>query len=161
MSKSSEMFIQIQDELINATNQAQDGEKSHLETLLYMRGIKKQAETTLEIIKDYEDKNIQEISQEASKFQNKYQGFEITEVAGRKSFVFNGISEIEEKKQEVKDLEDKYKSAFNGFQKGTVQTTTDEETGERFWIDENSEIKPFPELNIGKSYLKVIEEKQK
>lgn len=161
MSKSSEMFIQIQDELINATKQAIEGEKSHLETLLYMRGIRKQAETTIEIIKDYEDKNIQEISSEASKFQNKYQGFEIKEVAGRKSYNFKNIPEIQEKESEKKELEEKYKSAFDGFQKGTVQTITDEETGERFWIDENSEIKPFPELNIGKSYLKVTQEKQK
>lgn len=160
MSKSSEMFIQIQDELINAANQAQEGEKSHLETLLYMRGFKKQAEICLEIIKDYEDNNIQEISNEASKFQNSYGGFEIKEVAGRKSYNFKGVPEIQEKEQEKKELEEKYKSAFDGFQKGTVQTTTDEK-GVRYWIDENGEMREFPELNIGKSYLKVTQEKQK
>lgn len=159
MSKSSELFIQIQEELVNATNKAIEGEKSHLETLLYMREIRKQAETTIEIIKDYEDSNIQEIINEASKFQNSYGGFEIREVSGRKIYNFKGISEIEEKESEKKELEEKYKTAFIGFQKGTVQTTTDDE-GNRFWIDENGELKPFPELNVGKSYLSVKKQKQ-
>lgn len=159
MSKSSEMFIHIQDELINATNRAIEGEQSYLDTVLYMRGIKKQAETCLEIIKNFESENISNISDEAGKYQNSFKGFEIKEVNGKKLYDFKNVPEIQEKEKEKKDLEDKYKSAFEGFQKGTVQTTTDEE-GKRFWIDENGEMREFPELNIGKSYLSVKEKKE-
>jgi hypothetical protein len=66
---------------------------------------------------------------------------------------FKGISEIEEKEVEQKQLKEKYQSAFDGFQKGTVQTVVENDV--RYWIDDNGELKPFPELTIGKSYLTV------
>lgn len=153
MGKSNEMFISIQEELLNTILEVEEGELSNLDGLIKMREAKSEADKILEIVKDFEDKRINEISSDAEQFKGKYLNYEIKHVNGRKSYVFKGIPEIEEATKIVTEKQDKYKSAFDGFQKGTVQTT--EENGIIHWIDENGELKPFPELTIGKSYLTV------
>ncbi len=155
MGQAKEMFTLIQEELINISNQCENGELSHLDALIEMRKAKKQADQILEIVKSFEDENINEISSEAESYKGLYMGFEIKHVSGRQMYSFKGIEEISEVETKKKDLEEKYKSAFIGFQKGTVQTTIEDDV--RYWIDENGELKPFPELNIGKSYLTVKE----
>lgn len=159
MNGSKEYFIAIQDELINTKEKAENGELSNLDALIKLRESKKQAETILEIVKDFENENINEIENEASKYPNNiYMGFEIKATAGRKMFSFKGIEEIENLDKEKKLLEDKFKNAFNGFQKGVVQVSYDE-NGVIHWIDENGEMQPFPELNIGKGFLTIKEKK--
>lgn len=155
--KTQDYFIQVQEELLYIHSQAQEGELSNLDALIKMRKAKQQADKVLEIVKTFEDERLNEISQEAESYNGKYCGFEIKSVNGRKTFNFKGISEIEEKENEKKQLQEKYQSAFDGFQKGTVQTVVENDV--RYWIDENGELKPFPELSIGKSYLTVKETK--
>ena len=151
-------FMQLQEELLQTTSQAEEGELSNLDALIKMRKAKQEAETILEIVKNFEDARINEISQEAESYGGKYLGYEIKAVNGRKMYSFKGISEIEQKETEKKQLQEKYQSAFDGFQKGTVQTVVEE--GVRYWIDENGELKVFPELSIGKSYLTVKQSKK-
>jgi chemotaxis protein histidine kinase CheA len=151
--KSEDYFVEIENELIEISNQCFEGELSNLDALIKMRKAKEKAETILVTVKTFEDERINEISNEAEQYKGSYCGFEIKAVNGRKSFIFKGISEIEEKETEKKQLEEKYKSAFEGFQKGTVQTVVEDEV--RYWIDDSGELKPFPELTIGKSYLTV------
>jgi hypothetical protein len=148
-----DLFMQIQEELHNVRQQSVEGELSNLDALIKMRNAKTEAEKVLEIVKNFEDERLNEISAEAESYNGKYCGFEIKAVNGRKTFSFKGIEEIENKEAEKKQLCEKYQSAFDGFQKGTVQTV--EEEGVRYWIDENGELKKFPELSIGKSYLTV------
>ena len=95
MSKVKEMFISIQDELINTKEEAFNGELSNLDALIKMREAKEKAEQVLEIVKDFENEKINEIEQEASKYPNNtYMGFEIKSIAGRKMFSYKGIEEI-------------------------------------------------------------------
>jgi len=148
-----ELFMQVQEELLQINEQAQEGELSNLDALIKMRNAKAEAEKVLEIVKVFEDDNLNKITQEAEAYNGVYCGYEIKSVSGRKSYNFKGIEEIDQKLNEKSQLEEKYKSAFYGFQKGTVQTTVVEDV--RYWIDENGELKPFPELTIGKSYLTV------
>jgi hypothetical protein len=155
--KTEEYFVEIQNELFEITQQTTDGELSNLDGLIKMRKAKEQAEKVLEIVKSFEDEKLNEISNEAEQYKGIYCGFEIKSVSGRKMYNFKGVPEIDEKIAEKTLLEDKYKSAFDGFQKGTVQTTVVEDI--RYWIDENGELKPFPELTIGKSYLTVKKQK--
>ena len=156
--ETKDYFMQLQEELLLTLQQTQEGELSNLDGLIKMRKAKAEAEKILEIVKAFEDERLNEISQEADSYNGKYCGFEIKSVSGRKMYNFKGISEIEQKEAEKKQLEEKYKSAFDGFQKGTVQTV--EEDGVRYWVDDNGELKLFPELNIGKSYLTVKELKK-
>lgn len=156
--KSEDYFAEIENELFEINNQCTEGELSNLDALIKMRKAKQKAEGVLEIVKSFEDERINEISNEAQSYNGNYCGFEIKAVSGRKTYSYKGIPEIEEKNNEVKSLQEKYISAFDGFQKGTVQTVVEDEV--RYWVDENGELKPFPELNIGKSFLTVKEKSQ-
>ena len=155
--ETKDYFMQLQEELQQTHELCENGELSNLDALIKMRNAKAQAESILETVKKFEDDRLNEISNEAEKYGGKYCGYEIKAVNGRKGFNFKGIEEIEAKDTEKKQLEEKYKSAFDGFQKGTVQTT--EVDGVRYWIDTDGELKPFPELTIGKSYLTVKQSK--
>lgn len=105
-------------------------------------------------IADYLEKAKKEIDEvainEAEKYQNEtYNGFKVSIVQGRKMFDFKNIKEYSEKQSELKSIEEKYKSALDGVQKGTVQID-----GEN-WIDQNGELLPFPKISYGKSYVKL------
>lgn len=105
----------------------------------------------MDIVKSFEDERLNEISQEVEQYNGKFRGFEIKSVNGRKSYSFKGIPEIEQVSNMLSSTQEKYKNAFEGFQKGTVQTV--EENGVRMWIDSDGQLNPFPELTIGKSYI--------
>ena|SRR5690606_17629310 len=153
MGKAKEMFLTIQDEMVNSIDRFENGEVSALDTLLYLRGFRDNAERIINDVKQFEDDNLEEIEREAVANGGSYNGFEIKKVNGRKTFSFKNIPEISELEKSKKDLETKYKQAFEGYQKGVVQTIN--ENGEVFWIDENGEMKPFPEISYSKSYLTV------
>lgn len=157
MESAKEFLGQIYSEIEQTKNKVSEGEMSYLDGLLYLRGFKKDLDNCQESIKFFEDENLMKISEEASMYGNIFKGFEIKEVSGKKLYSFKYIPDIQIKEKEKKELEEKYKSAFDGFQKGTVQTT--EVDGVLMWIDEYGEVKPFPELNIGKSYLSIKEKK--
>lgn len=157
MGKSREMFIKIQDEMVNAIDKYENGEVSVLDTLLYLRDFKKSAEQIVEDVKDFETQNIEEIERESNSHGNNYNGFEIKKVNGRKTFSFKNIAEISELEKSKKELETKYKQAFEGYQKGIVQTTT--ENNQTFWIDENGELKPFPSVSYSSSYITIKKQK--
>lgn len=80
-------------------------------------------------------------------------------VSGRQMYSYKNIPQITEIEENKKVLEDKFKSAFLGFQKGTVQTTIVEDV--TYWIDDNGELNLFPELSIGKSFITVKKLKSK
>lgn len=153
MGSTSEMFIQIQDELINTKLQVEEGELSNLDGLIKLRQAKEEAEKVLEIVKSFEDERINEIANEAESYKGKYCGYEIKSVNGRKNYNFKGIPEIEEIQSKASELQDKYKNALEGFIKGTVQTV--DEDGVKYWVDADGQLNPFPELSYGKSYITV------
>lgn len=157
MSKSKKMFQEIQNELFETKNQVFEGELSNIDGLIKMRKAKKEAETILEIVKDFENERLYEIATETEANDGKYHGYEIKQVAGRELFSFKNVPQIVELDSNKKTLEDKFKTAFKGVIKGVVQTTLID--GVTHWIDENGEVQPLPELNIGKSFLTVKEPK--
>ena len=157
MGANKELFTEIQEQLLNTHHLCNEGELSNLDALIEMRKAKQEAEKVLEIVKIFEDDKLNEISIDAESYKGIYLGYEIKAVNGRKMYSFKGIESIQEAESKKKELEQKYISAFDGFQKGTVQTT--EVDGVRYWIDENSELQLFPEVNFGKSYLTVKEKK--
>lgn len=150
---SKELFEKIQEELYNIQNEVFEGELSNLDGLIKMRQSKEQCKKCLEIIKSFEDSRLNEIAHDASEYPKGYQGYIVTLTNGRKMFNFKGIEDIEELDASKKKLEEQYKNAFEGFQKGTVQTV--EEDGQRYWIDSDGQLRKFPELNMGKSFLTI------
>lgn len=164
MGATSEIYIQMQDDLFNTVNLAEEGELSHLDALLSLREKRKYLETGLDIIKEFENEKSNEIANEASKYPEGYKGYSVTLTNGRKMYSFKGIPEIETIESVKKETEERYKGAFEGFQKGVVQTTRvneDDPESPLGWIDENGQVLPFPEVNYGKSFLTVKENKKR
>ena len=153
MSATNEMFLQIQEEMQNTVTQVEQGELSHLDALIQMRNNKNNAEKVLELVKAFEDDHYNKIVSEAESYGGKYLGFEIKAVSGRQTYSFKNIPIVNELEQKLKDAQEFYKSGFVGHQKGTVQAK--EVDGVWHFIDVDGDLQPFPELNIGKSYLIV------
>lgn len=159
MERTKDLFMELIQDQHQAREDFINGDKNALDTLIYMRGLKKYADEINNNVKKFEDEFSNEITEEARQYNNSYLGFEISSVKGREIYKFDSIPEYNKKKNELKDLESTYKQAFLGFQKGTVQTVVENDV--RYWIDENGELRLFPELQIGKSYIKFQEQKKK
>jgi choline kinase len=155
---TKDLFTQVQEELHYLHQQTTEGEISNLDALIKMRQAKQDAEKVLEIVKDFENDRLQEISNEAESYDGKYQGFEIKQINGRKLYDFSTCPIVKEREQAKKDAEEFYKSGFEGYQKGVVQAK--EVDGVLHWIDVDGDLQPFPILNIGKSFLQVKESKK-
>lgn len=164
MGATSELHIQMQDAIMQTIAQVEGGELGYLDGLFKLRDNKKALETSLELIKAFEDENQSNIEFEAGKYPEGYMGHKVSVVSGRRTFVFKNIPEIEEQQSALKETEKKYQAAFDGFQKGIVQTTRLNENDPDSplgWVDENGSVLPFPDVNISKSYIKVEQLKPK
>ena len=122
-------------------NQYREGEISLLDATIELREIRKEHEAEIDMIKAFEYENLQEFEQYKGE---PYMGFEFTVVNGRKTYNFKEIPEWNEATAKVKEVEKQAKLAFDMFQS----------TGSRP-ITEEGEILPLPEINYGKSYLKI------
>jgi hypothetical protein len=148
MGKYSEMHIALQDEIMNLSYLAGEGELSNLEALIEMYGHKKEFEKSLSLIKDFEDTKIHEIANEASQYPEGYHGFEVKMINGRKTFNYKNIPAWIEADNEKKRIEDQYRAMFEAKAKGLPHAN----------VSHEGEELPLPEINYSKSYL-VIKQK--
>ncbi len=128
MGATKELFIQMQDELVNTCDAVENGDINVLDAVIELRKQKQFHEEMLKEIKNFETQYSDEIEQEATANQNEYRGATFEFRAGRKTFDFSKIKEVKIAKDNVKELEQKYKQAFEMKQKG--MTAIDESTGE-------------------------------
>lgn len=159
MGFTKELYLQIQEEIASHIKDVDEGEISRLDCLYDFRQAKKSLEASLEAIKHFETKRINELAADAAEYPEGYRGLKITEVKGRELFDFKSIPKWQDAERSKKNIEDMFKSAFKGVVKGVVQTT--EENGVKMWIDDQGELQPLPVLSIGKSFLKIEEIKPK
>ncbi len=145
MGKYSEMHIALQDEIMNLSHRAVEGELSNLDALIEMRKHREEFEKGLALIKDFEDTRINEIANEVEQYNGVYQGFEIKLVNGRKTYSFNNIPAWVEAEENKKNIEDQYRLMFEAKSKGLPHAN----------ISEDGEELPLPEVSYGKSYLTV------
>lgn len=122
-----------------------EGFISLLDATIALREIRKSHEAEIEMIKAFEYDNLQEFEQYKGE---PYMGFEFTVVPGRKTYNFKEIPEWNEATAKVKEVEKSAKLAFDMYQS----------SGQRP-ITEDGELLPLPEINYGKSYLKVTKSK--
>lgn len=122
-----------------------EGFISLLDATLALREIRKSHEAEIEMIKAFEYDNLQEFEQYKGE---SYMGFEFTVVNGRKTYNFKQIPEWNGAMAEVKKIEAQAKLAFDMYQT----------TGQRP-ITEDGQLLELPEINYGKSYLKVTKSK--
>ena len=149
MGKYSEMHIALQDEIMNLSHKAEEGELSNLGVLIEMRKHREEFEKGLELIKDFEETKINEIANEASQYPDGYRGFEIKMVNGRKTFNYKGIPAWIEAEENKKKIEEQYRLMFEAKAKGLPHAN----------VSEDGEELPLPEVNYGKSYLAVKEKR--
>ena len=148
MGATSEMYIAMQDEIINTVHRAENGDISHLDAVIDLRKKREELETGLSIIKEYESTFLTDIQQEASEYKEGYRGYQFEFRNGRKTYSFKNLPEHTRLSKQLKDFESKAKSAFELYQK----------TGEKP-ITESGEELPLPEINYGKSYM-IVKEKR-
>lgn len=149
MGKYSEMHIALQDEIMNLSHKAEEGELSNLDVLIEMRKHREEFEKGLALIKDFEETKINEIANEASQYPDGYRGFEIKMVNGRKTFNYKGIPAWIEAEENKKNIEEQYRLMFEAKAKGLPHAN----------VSEDGEELPLPEVNYGKSYLAVKEKR--
>lgn len=144
MGVTSEMFIQMQDALVNDISRVENGEVHLLEATIELRKQKAFHEQMIENIKSFESENFNEIEVQAKEYQNEYKGSTFEFRNGRKTFDFKGIEEVEIAKDNAKEIEAKYKAAWEMKQKGLAPV--DEDTGE---------VLQVPTVKYGKSVMVV------
>lgn len=145
MGKSSELFMRMQEQLAYIESQNENGCYSSLDALIEMREYRSGAENIIDLVKTFETNKISEISQEALLHNGKYKGFQITEAAGRKSFDYSNVPEVQFAKENLVKTEAKYKTMFEAKINGNPHAN----------ISEDGEELPLPELKIGKSFITV------
>jgi len=145
MGKHSEMHIALQDEIMSLFNKASEGELTNLDALIEMRKHREEFEKGLALIKDFENRKINEIANEASCYPDGYRGFEVKMVNGRKIFNFEGVPAWVEAEKNIKSIEEQYKMMFEAKAKGLSYAN----------ISADGEELPLPEISYGKSFLTV------
>ncbi len=149
MGATSELYIKLQDELINTVNQVEEGELSCLDALIELERSRKYLESSLAIIKGFKDTQLNNISNEASEYRDGYRGFMIEVRNGGKMYNYKHIPEWSEADTAKKEIESKYKTMFEAKVKGLEFAN----------VDENGEELPMPVLTYRKSSV-VLKEKK-
>jgi hypothetical protein len=145
MGKSGELFMQMQEQLAYIENKNEEGNYSNLDALLEFREYRSGAENIIEITKLFENNKIAEISRDASANNGRYNGFQINEISGRKTYDYSNIPEVKIAKENLGKVEEKYKSMYVAKANGNPHAN----------ISEDGEELPMPELKIGKSFITV------
>ena len=148
MIRTKDLFMQMQEDFVNTCNDVENGNISVLDAVITLRRQREIHEQMLENIKAFEAENIEQIEREASYNQNQYKGAKFEFRGEGKSFSFKNIKEWEYAKDNLKEIEEKYKNVYLNKEKGLA--TFDESTGEELSI---------PEVTFRKSALIVKFEK--
>lgn len=145
MGQYSEMQIDLMTQVFDTMQQYEDGNKNALDAYLQLRHFKEQAQEICDAIKEWEYLNAEIIANEANDYPQGYNGYKVAMVGGRKTYDFSRINEIQEAKDRVKELEDKYKAILEAKLKGATHAN----------VSDDGEELELPEINYGKGYLKA------
>lgn len=143
MGQSKELFMQIRENFVNACNAVDEGQEYLLDTVIQMREERAFYEEMLANIKSFEEEHYGEIETRASEYQNEYKGASFEFRNGRQTFDYSGISEYATAKQNLKNVENKYKAAWINSTKGLMP------------ISDDGEELPLPEVKYGKKVLVI------
>lgn len=141
----NQIFVQLQDHLMNTIHQVKEGELSNLDAVIQLRENRKSLEDAISIIKEYENENLDQIAAEASEHKEGYKGYQFEFRNGRKMYSFKGIPDWEEAEKTKKEVEKKYKLMLEAKINGSVHAN----------VTEDGEELPLPEISYGKSSLVV------
>lgn len=141
MGATSELFIQMQDEFVNTCNAIEEGNLDLLDGVINLRKQRVFYEEMASNIKTFESQYQEEIQQKAQDFGNEYKGVKFEFRKGGKTFDYKGIEEWKIASTNLKEIEDKYKSAWENAQKGNMSVT------------EDGEVLQLPQVNYRKDSM--------
>lgn len=128
MGKTSEMHIEMQNEYMNAVNDAEIGNVGHLDTFIFLENERKQLELSLALIKDYKDSNLELIEKEASEYGKEgYKGYKVEVRTGGRMYDYKHIPEWQIRKESLSECEERHKQAFIAKEKGLLTASEDGE----------------------------------
>lgn len=128
MKNTKETRTGVEDEFCTAVKNYEDGNVGLLDTVITLRKQRKLLESIVNEIKDFEYKYYNELEIASKDVNNQYMGAKFSFRAGKKTFDFSEIEEVKIARENLKEIEGKYKSAWYMQQKGMMPV--DEQTGE-------------------------------
>jgi len=149
MNNLNELHVELQDQMFNAINDVNEGNINVLDALIFLEEQRKQLELSLEVCKGYKDDFFEKIAEQAADHKEGYQGYLIEVRNGGKIFTFKNIPEWQNVEQSKKEIEGRYKSAFEAIQKGNKFAG----------VNEDGEEMVMPEITYRKS--SIVLKKQK
>ena len=144
MGRTKELFMEMREYMANMENELTNGEIEAIEFARQMYDIKTDAELIVEEAKQANLNNIHSILADADKYGKQgYQGLLFTPQS-KTTFDFKNISKWNTLKADMKDIEDKAKTAYKMSLQG--QVLIDEQTGEQVEL---------PEVKVSETFLKI------
>lgn len=127
MGFSSELFIDMQNELMDRVQQAENGDINHIDALIEFRAYKKYMEESINLLKEYENDHFNEIEQAVKEYPEGYRGYEFEVRNGRQIWDFKHIPEWQTHDNAKKECEQRYKNAFKARQNNLLVATEEGE----------------------------------
>lgn len=104
-----------------------EGDNDVLDALLQLKKYEDELNECLDWIKRFKDENSNQIDAAASMHNHLYKGFEIKYRSGGMMFDFSKLQEYNIAKDNLKEIEDKYKQAYISKRKGLIPISEDGE----------------------------------
>lgn len=121
-----------------------EGDLYILDAVLELRKIKEFYKNELSLIELFEKQYLSEIEMASKDYPGgDYRGYKFKVTQGRKTFDYSNIPELMKIKNDLSLVQNKYKQAWEGFQKG-IQP-----------ISEDGEILPLPTVKYSSGYLTI------
>ena len=144
MGRTKELFYQLQEEFVAKCQAVEDGDISILDAVIEFRKQKKECEDYIEIIKQFESSNIEQIEIQVDQNSGYYKGAELSVRQGGKIYNYTKITEWQKASEHLKAIEERYKNALINKEKGLMT------------VDQDGVIlEEYPEVTYRKSSLIV------
>lgn len=153
MAKKIKSVDRLVDELDEILTKIETGDVYILDGILETRDTKAKIEGVLKKLKEKENDYLFEIREEAAKYGGKYKGLNFI-VSSRETLSFKGIPEVEDLETQISRVKEKYKQAYKAAQKNVINVHLDDEQNP-YWIGENGEKLPFPEVQYSAASLTI------
>lgn len=118
----------VKDLIFKTMEQVEAAELEPIKALVILHRVQQEADAISKQIKAWKSENLNELESDASEYPDGYAGFTFEFRSGGGTLVYKGIPEWDEAEKKKKELEAKYKAAYNSLQKGMAPV--DAETGE-------------------------------
>jgi len=135
MGFSKDIFLDMQQEIIDRINDVDNGNTEIIPVLIELEQYRKLLDDTTAIIKSFKDENVQNIQSNAIDYQNEYGGYKIEVRSGGRMYNYKMIEDWQECNQALKDCEARSKQALLSKEKGMMVAT---EEGEEIQLPEIS-----------------------